>query len=329
MGAFATAAVSQSFFLPKPTFTEKELPDQTGRVHLITGGYGGVGEELVKILYSKNATIYVAGRSQSKAEASLDRVKKAFPDSKGRLEFISLDLADLSTIKKSADEFKSRETRLDTLTNNAGVMATPPKSKTPQGHEMQLGTNCLGPWLFTHHLLPLLQRTAAEAPKNSVRVTWAASLATWYSPKNGVDFDAKTQQPKIGPIKDMNYGQSKAGNIYMASEFAKRYGKDGIVSVSWNPGNLRTELTRHSNFVKRTAMHQLMHPAKYGAYTELYAGFSPDITLEDGGIFIAPWGRKFKPRSDIEKGLKDKSEGGTGVAAQFRDWLDKETKEFQ
>ena len=76
-------------------------------------------------------------------------------------------------------------------------------------------------------------------------------------------------------------------------------------------------------------MHQLMHPAKYGAYTELYAGFSPDITLEDGGIFIAPWGRKFKPRSDIEKGLKDKSEGGTGVAAQFRDWLDKETKEFQ
>ena len=250
--AFAHAAVSQSFFLPKPTFTEKELPDQTGilcivrsfsssdtgtgKVHLITGGYGGVGEELVKIFYSKNATIYVAGRSESKAQASIDRVQKAIPDSKGRIEFLHLDLADLSTIKKSADEFKAKETRLDTLTNNAGVMNTAPKSKTPQGHEMQLGTNCLGPWLFTQQLLPLLQRTAAEAPKNSVRVTWAASLATWYSPRNGVAFDSKTQQPKITPVKNMNYGQSKAGNIYMASEFARRYGKDGIVSVSWNPG---------------------------------------------------------------------------------------------
>jgi NAD(P)-dependent dehydrogenase (short-subunit alcohol dehydrogenase family) len=145
----------------------------------VTGGYAGVGEELVKIFYSKNAIVYVAGRSKSKADAALDRIKKAHPSSKGRLEFLSLDLADLTTLKPAAEAFKAKESRLDTLTNNAGVMNTPPKSKTMQGHELQLGTNCLGPWLFTHHLLPVLQKTAAEAPKNSVRVTWAASLATW------------------------------------------------------------------------------------------------------------------------------------------------------
>ena len=75
-------------------------------------------------------------------------------------------------------------------------------------------------------------------------------------------------------------------------------------------------------------MHQLMHPAKFGAYTELYAACSPDITLADGGCFIAPWGRKFKPRSDIEKGIKSKSEGGSGVAAQFLDWVEKEIKDY-
>jgi NAD(P)-dependent dehydrogenase (short-subunit alcohol dehydrogenase family) len=150
-----------------------------GKVHLVTGGYAGVGEELVKIFYSKNATVYVAGRSKPKAKAAFDRIRKAYPASKGRLEFLGLDLSDLTTLKPAAEAFQAKETRLDTLTNNAGVMNTPPKNKTVQGHELQIGTNCLGPWLFTYHLLPMLQKTAAEAPKNSVRVTWAASLTTW------------------------------------------------------------------------------------------------------------------------------------------------------
>jgi NAD(P)-dependent dehydrogenase (short-subunit alcohol dehydrogenase family) len=150
-----------------------------------------------------------------------------------------------------------------------------------------------------------------------------------YSPKNGVNFSSTTQEPKIGPLKEINYGQSKAGNIYLASEFAKRYGKDGIVSVSWNPGNLKTELQRHTDIFQRTAMRMALYPAKLGAYTELYAACSPDLTLKDGGVFIAPWGRKFEPRLDIKKGLKDKSEGGSAVGAQFWDWCEKTTREYQ
>jgi retinol dehydrogenase-12 len=207
-------------------------------------------------------------------------------------------------------------------------MNTPPSKKTTQGYELQLGTNCIGPWLFTQQLLPVLQKTAAEAPKDSVRVTWAASLASWYAPKNGVAFDPKTLAPKIGRVKEINYGQSKAANILLASEFAKRYGKDGIVSVSWNPGNLSTELQRHTDVFQRTAMKFALYPAKNGAYTELYAACSPDITESDGGAFIAPWGRKFEPRKDIVKGLKEKSEGGTGVAKRFWEWCEKETKLF-
>jgi NAD(P)-dependent dehydrogenase (short-subunit alcohol dehydrogenase family) len=235
----------------------------------------------------------------------------------------------LATIKPAADVFKAKESRLDTLTNNAGVMNTPPSMKTVQGYELQLGTNCVGPWLFTQHMLPILQKTAAEAPKDSVRVTWAASLAAWYAPRDGVAFDSKTLAPEIGRIKAINYGQSKAGNILLASEFAKRYGNDGIVSVSWNPGNLSTELQRHTSVFVTTPMKLMLHPAKFGAYTELWAACSPDVNKKVNGTFIAPWGRLYEPRKDILKATKDKGEGGTGVAKQFWEWCDKETKVFQ
>jgi len=99
--------------------------------------------------------------------------------------------------------------------------------------------------------------------------------------------------------------------------------------MSWNPGNLKTELQRHTDVFQRTAMRAALYPAKLGAYTELYAACSPDVTVEDGGAFIAPWGRKFEPRLDIKKGLKGKDEGGSAVGAQFWDWCEKTTKEFQ
>ncbi len=88
-------AFYQCFFIPKPTLTEQNLPDQSGRVFIITGGYAGCGKELAKIVYSKNGTVYVAGRSQGKADAAIEEIKKAHPSSDGRLEFLKVDLADL------------------------------------------------------------------------------------------------------------------------------------------------------------------------------------------------------------------------------------------
>lgn len=133
----------QCFFIPKPTLTEKNLPNQSGRVFIVTGGYAGksgasaeslpdhyrdrhadpnlpsgVGKELCKILYQHNGTVYVAGRSQNKADAAIEEIKKAYPSSDGRLEFLHVDLADLSTIKKSVEDFTAREQRLDVLTNS-------------------------------------------------------------------------------------------------------------------------------------------------------------------------------------------------------------------
>jgi retinol dehydrogenase-12 len=105
------------------------------QIFIVTGGYAGVGWQLTKILYQHNATIYVAGRSMEKGERAISEFKKAHPDSKGTLHFLKLDLADLSTIKASAEEFLSKEQRLDVLWNNAGVMWPAIGSKTAQVSE--------------------------------------------------------------------------------------------------------------------------------------------------------------------------------------------------
>lgn len=115
-------AARQCFFLPKPTFTENDLPSQSGRVFIVTGGYTGIGKELTKMLYGKDGTIYIAGRSKDKFDAAVQDIKSTVK-SQGRLEFLKLDLADLATIKGSAEEFLGREQRLDVLTNNAGVVS--------------------------------------------------------------------------------------------------------------------------------------------------------------------------------------------------------------
>lgn len=82
----------------------------------------GVGKELCKILYQHNGTVYVAGRSQSKADSAIEEIKQAHPNSDGRLEFLHVDLADLPTIKKSVEDFQKREQRLDVLTNSESTV---------------------------------------------------------------------------------------------------------------------------------------------------------------------------------------------------------------
>lgn len=318
----------QGYFIAEPSLTEKNLSDQTGKVHIVTGGYSGVGHELVKILYSKNAIVYSAGRSRDKALESIEAIKTAYPDSNGKIHFLLLDLSDLSTIKKSADEFMGKEKRLDVLTNNAGVMVPPKGSRDAQGYELQMGTNCLGPFLFTSFLIPVLKETAATSPPGTVRITWAASSAVELAPTGGVEFESDGGV-KIYDDPQKDYSQSKAANILLAFETARHYGADGIVSVAWNPGNLKSGLQRHVGQLGSWLLEKIMlYPAVFGAYTVLYAGWSGDITQENNGAYIVPWGQFGIVRADIEAGRRGTEEGGSGTAARFWEWCVESTKPY-
>lgn len=169
-------------------------------------------------------------RSEEKATKAINEIKLKCPQSKGELVFLHLDLGDLTAIKKSAEEFLSKEDKLDVLWNNAGVMVPPAGSKTAQGYELQLGTNNVAAFLFTKLLIPILVKTAKSAPKGSVRVVWvSSSAAEVLSPKNGIDMD--NLDYKNDKADWYKYGVSKAGNWYHAAEFAKRHKADGIISV--------------------------------------------------------------------------------------------------
>ncbi|KAJ3959934.1 hypothetical protein N0V92_003430 [Colletotrichum tropicale] len=220
-------------FPPKPTFTEDELPDQTGRVFFITGGVSGIGLELCKILYAANATIYIATRSASKIAKAIKELESLYPSSQGRLESLVLDLSDLTTIKPAADSFLAKETRLDVLVHNAGVMMPPKDSRSAQGHELQMGTNALGPFLLTRCLQERLRDTAAMqgVAKGSVRVVWIASMISLGAPKGGVVWNAANDAPKELGDSMGDYMQSKVGVVFLAKEFANRTENDGIISV--------------------------------------------------------------------------------------------------
>ncbi|KAK2593192.1 short-chain alcohol dehydrogenase [Conoideocrella luteorostrata] len=321
-----------------PTFTEKDIPDLAGKVYIVTGSNSGVGKELARILYSANATVYVACRTESKAQKAIEEIHSASPQSNGTVKFLHLDLSDLTTIKPAAEAFMRQEEKLHVLFNNAGVMTPPDGEVTAQGYDLQLGTNCLGPFLFTQLLTPTLANTATDEAVGAVRVVWVSSMAAeLYSVHHGLD---------VGELKEKNYpsrsksitryGNSKAGNYYHSVEYARRHREDGIISVAMNPGNLDSELYRSSNTQKgldkitiNLFTKIMLYPQVNGAYTELFSGFSPDITAANSGCWVGPWGRFFNIRKDIAAGTQRPTEGGQSISEQFWEWSVEQTRNYR
>ncbi|EHK18517.1 uncharacterized protein TRIVIDRAFT_47152 [Trichoderma virens Gv29-8] len=315
---------------PRPSFTEATLPDLHGKVYLITGANTGVGKELAKILYGKNASVYIAARSEQKALAAIDEIETSAPQSSGKLEFLHLDLADLTTIPASARKFLDRESKLHVLFNNAGVMNPGKGSTTKQGYELQLGVNNIGTFFFTKLLSPTLVETAKSEKPGTVRVVWVASSAAESPavPKGGVDMKTIDERPEKGDF--VSYCLSKAGNYLHAVEMAKRFKDKGVVSVALNPGNLDSELWRtQTAFTSKILRTFVLHPPKYGAYTELFAGLSPAVTIDRSGDWVGPWGRFLSIRSDLKKASEEESQDGLGTSKAFWEWTEEQIRQFE
>ncbi|KAI1823487.1 NAD(P)-binding protein [Xylaria intraflava] len=317
---------------PKPTFTEKDLSSLHGKVYIVTGASSGIGKEVAQVLYSKGAKVYVATRSEEKAAAAIEEIKAADSSSEsGELVFLHLDLADLTTIKASAEQFLQREEKLHVLFNNAGVMIPPRGSKTVQGYELQLGTNCLGSYLFTKFLTPILAKTAKNEPQATVRVIWVSSIAIEAPTalQGGIDLDNLDYHKQLPPY--VTYAVSKAGNFFHATEYAKRFKADGIVSLPVNPGVVRSGLWRWQGRLEKFLFKLLLlhSTTRFGAYSELFAGLSPEITMDKTGHCIIPWGRFGGIRRDLAASAKSSTEpGGTGVAERFWEWTEEQVKPY-
>ncbi|KAI6032762.1 hypothetical protein F5J12DRAFT_796251 [Pisolithus orientalis] len=279
---------------PKPKFTAENVPDMTGKVVLVTGANAGIGKETARVLLTKNAKVWIGCRDVGKGEAAIKDLK----DRTGReAHLLKLNLANLRSIKESAESLLSKETQLHVLFNNAGVMNPPVEKLTEDGYDLQFGTNVLGHFYLTNLLLPLLLSTARSSPDGTVRVVNTSSNGHWFS---GLDFDTFKDSPKRRAKNQVAlYGQSKTGNIVFSAELHRRYRDQGIVSTSLNPGGIRTELQRHQGGFVQWISSILLYDVSYGAITQLYAGTSPDA-VSLGGEYLIPWARIGKPCADTQ-----------------------------
>lgn len=282
------------------------------------------------MLYSRNGKVYVTARSQEKANDAIKDIKAAVPKSMGDLVPLVLDLADLGSIKASAERFLSAESRLDVLFNNAGYMG-PAKGleRTAQGYEMHLGVNCVGPFLFTKFLIPTLVATAKNEPTpKAVRVIFLTSFAAEIFAEKHVGINMNNLDYHIDKRSNYRYGISKAGDWAYAVELSKHFKADGVIGLGVNPGNLRSELFRHQSAVFKLLTGPFNYPVLDGAYTELWAGVSSGAIAEKAESYVIPFGRSLPIRPDLAAAARSEAEGGNATTQKFWEWSEKQVAKY-
>ncbi|MQM26780.1 oxidoreductase [Glycomyces albidus] len=258
-------------------WSSADIPDQSGRVFLVTGAGSGLGLETARAVARRGARVVMAVRNTAAGEAAAAQIADEVPGAD--LEVRKLDLVDLDSVRAFAESFDSG---LDVLVNNAGIM-TPPRSLSPQGHESQFATNHLGHFALTGLLLDRFQGP-------DPRVVTVSSLAHRHG---RIHFDDLTGERGYAPIK--YYGQSKFANMLFGLELERRFRAAGSPAKSLvaHPGFSATGLLRASNTLIRTVGTMVMplvtQSAADGALPQLYAATAPEA---EGGQYIGPDGKR-------------------------------------
>lgn len=265
-------------------WTAQHIPRFDGKTVLVTGANSGLGHEAAKLLAERGAAVIMAVRDRTKGEAATAQVRAAAPDA--QLHLLTLDLADLASIGRFAEDIRDSHDRLDVLINNAGVMAIP-RRLTADGFEMQFGTNHLGHFALTGLLLPLLQRTPLArvvTMSSGVHVMGRINFADLQSQHGYSDWRA--------------YAQSKLANLLFAYELQRKLAAvgAGAISLAAHPGYAATNLqlvgpamyrSRGRQAMMRVANRIIAQSAAMGALPAVYAAIAP---AAQGGDYYGPGG---------------------------------------
>ena len=263
-------------------WSQKDIPDLTGKVVVITGANSGLGLECSKTLAAKGATVVMTARNTTKGEQARTEILARQPDA--RLDLMQLDVGDLSSVRDFAEAFKKAYDRLDILLNNAGVMAIP-RQETVDGFEQQLGVNHLGHFALTGLLLDVITATPGA------RIHSVSSSANYMGT---IDFDDLMGEKDYGRWKA--YGQSKLANIFFTFELQKRLsaaGFDTLANAS-HPGVVIGQLqensveqsgTRLEGFLYRIVQPLMAQDIEMGVLPMLYGMTAKEA---EGGVFYGP-----------------------------------------
>ena len=289
------------------TWTQADMPDQTGRVAVVTGANGGLGLETARALAAKGAHVVMAARDQEKAAAAEADIRSGCVDAS--LEVVPLDLGDLTSVRAAAGTIAAAHDRIDLLVNNAGLMAMPER-RTADGFEMQFGVNHLGHWAFTALLLEPVLRAGRS------RVVTVTSIA--HHQGRQLDPDNPHLHGNYAPWKA--YGQAKLANFHFGLGLDRHFRAAGVEAASLiaHPGLSNTDLQARTvreggggptapfweTMAARTGM-----SASVGARPQLRAATDPSAA---GGEFYGPrffsWGPAVKlpvlRRWDLDSGIE-------------------------
>jgi len=291
-------------------WTEADVPDQSGRTAVITGGNSGIGFEAARVLAGRGARLILGCRDQGKAHDAVTRIRAAAPGADVRV--VPLELASLESVRVAAGQIRSACEGIDLLINNAGVMM-PPYGRTADGFELQFGINHLGHFALTGLLIDRL----AALP--GARVVTVSSNGH----RDGrINFD--DLQSERGYRRVAGYGQSKLANLMFTYELQRRLDSAGspAIAVAAHPGLTRTDLARYLSRVM-TAFYVLVERplaqrAAIGALGTLRAATDPAV---HGGEYYGP------VRWRGERGYPERissSERSHDEGAQRRLWQESE-----
>lgn len=253
-----------------------ETAGTTGRV--VITGTGGLGFETALALSKIGWKVIIAGRSAGKGAAAVKEIKAQIPQAS--LVFEQVDLADLASIAAFGRRLNAVYDRIDMLINNAGVMTPPRREVTVDGFELQFGTNYLGHFALTSHVLPLLRRGTAP------RVISVSSIANRGARINFDDLQSERSYKAFEA-----YGQSKLAQLMFAFELQRRSQENGwgVASLAVHPGLARTELIPNgsgklsTSFLLRQLLWFVFQSPAQGAYPTLFAATSPGA--KPGGYY--------------------------------------------
>jgi retinol dehydrogenase 12 len=248
------------------------MTDLAGRVYLVTGANAGIGYATARELASRGGHVHLGCRSRAKGEAAVAAITAATGSDQVRL--LLVDLADLASVRKAADEFLRLGEPLHVLINNAGVAGA--RGRTADGFEIHFGINHLGHFALTTALLPLLTESA---PARMVNV---ASDAHYQA--RGIDFEGLRNRTK-GMTGLPEYAVSKLCNVLFAAELARRQAGTGVSAYSLHPGVVASEIWRRVPWPARQIMTRRMLSIEQGAQTSLYCATSPEVAGESGKYY--------------------------------------------
>jgi len=257
-------------------WTVEDIPDQSGRVAIVTGANSGNGLETARALAGQGALVVLAVRDLAKGHAAVADIEAGHPAA--RLELVELDLALLDSVRRAAGEIRGRFERIDLLVNNAGVFHTP-RRQTADGFEIRFGTNHLGHFALTGLLVDRLVAVSAS------RIVTVSSNAHRYRAR--IDFNHfGTEQ---GRSQSAAYGRSKLANLLFTHELQRRLEAAGspTAALAAHPGWAETEILRDFRGIRyiQPWIGPLRNSAATGALATLRAATDPAAV---GGEFYGP-----------------------------------------